>query len=435
MNVPPRILVLAAREPEADPRFTWVNRLCSRLARTDFFAAVWPPIDRPEREYEGRLYVERVDVRLHATTPAKALGAALGALLMVGPIKRDVDRVSRLAASDNGAASVRRVGVTGRLLASYGQQRMVMSALLERSLGLSIPPAVVICHDLPTLPVGDALKRAFGSKVVFDCHDLWPEINPVADEWERRLVTAFERRYVTRVDRAVTVSPPLARHLERVYGLRDVVAAPNAEPLHNHTEPASARPASLPVRFLFQGGAAPGRGLEVVLETWRRLDDDRAVLYLRCPETPYLADLRSRFADVEGRGRVVFAPPVGSEALVSAAALADVGVIPYLGDSANHRFACPGKLSQYMQAGLAVLGQRLDFVAEVIGRYRCGTVYDASAPESLAEAILGLVSDLPRLDEWKRNAREAARSEFNWDVQSRAYGRLLSEFLDEAAAK
>jgi glycosyltransferase involved in cell wall biosynthesis len=431
VSVPPRILALAARQPDLDPRFRWVNWLCSKLARTDFFAAVWPPVEGPEREYDGRLYLERVDVKLHATTGTKALGAALGGLLTLGPVVRDVERVNRLATTENGTPPVNRLGVTGRLLASYGQQRVVISALLERSLAVSIPPAVVVCHDLPTLPVGIALRRAFGSRVVFDCHDLWSDINPVADGWERMLISRFERRLVPRADRVVTVSPPLARHLEREYGLREVVVSPNAEPFHGVAKPASERPASLPVRFLFQGGAVPGRGLDVLLDTWRRLDDERAVLYLQCPESAYYADLRSRFHDLIERGRVVIVPPVESVALVAAAASADVGVIPYLGDSINHQFACPNKLSQYMQAGLAILGQKLDFVAEVIGRYECGIVYDATSAESLSAAVTQLVSDLPRLDELKQNAFKTAQSEFNWDVQSKAYAQLLKELLEE----
>jgi glycosyltransferase involved in cell wall biosynthesis len=286
-----------------------------------------------------------------------------------------------------------------------------------------------VCHDLPTLPVGLALRRVFGSYVVFDCHDLWSDVNPVADDWERTLISRFERRLIPSADRTVTVSPPLAQHLERAYGVRDVVVSPNAEPLVTGVEPASKRPTSLPVRFVFQGGAVPGRGLDVVLETWRRLDDERAVLYLRCPESPYLADLRSRFSDLLERGRVVVAPPVDSADLVAAAASADVGVVPYLADGLNHQFACPNKLSQYMQAGLAILGQRLDFVAEVIDRYRCGIVYDARSPESLFAAVTELVSDPSRVDRFKQNAFAAAHSEFNWDVQSTGYRELLTELV------
>jgi glycosyltransferase involved in cell wall biosynthesis len=433
VSPPPRILTLAAREPRLDPRFRWVAGLCREVAHTDFFAAVWPPLEWPEREYDGRLYLERVDVTKFATTSMQAFGGALGSLITFGPTARDIERTSRLSAADgNGswrARIERRVGVTGRLLASYGQLRMAANALFRRSKGLSIPPAVVVCHDLPTLPVGLALRRVFGSRVVFDCHDLWSDVNPVADDWERTLISRFERRLVPCADRTVTVSPPLARHLERTYGVRDVVVSPNAEPLVAGVEPASKRPTSLPVRFVFQGGAVPGRGLDVVLETWRRLDDERAVLYLRCPESPYLADLRSRFSDLLERGRVVIVPAVASTDLVAAAASADVGVVPYLADGLNHQFACPNKLSQYMQAGLAILGQRLDFVAEVIERYRCGIVYDARTPESLAAAVTELVSDLSLVDRFKENAFAAAHSEFNWDVQSTAYRELLTKLV------
>jgi glycosyltransferase involved in cell wall biosynthesis len=431
VSVPTRMLVLVPREPQLDPRFGWVSRLCGEVARTDVFAAVSPPVAAPLREYDGRIYLERVDLTLHARTRAKALGAALGGLLTLGPIARDVERVNRPADAADGTTRLRRLdrrlGVTGRLAASYGQLRIVMSALLERSLALSIPPAVVVCHDLPTLPVGLAVRRAFGSKVVFDCHDFWPELNPLADEWERALVGFVDRRLARQADAVVTVSPSRARYLEQQYGIDGVVVSPNAEPFRGDVEPAAARPTSLPVRFLMQGIAGPGRGLEALLEAWTRVDAGRAVLYLQSPENQFLADLRARHREAIDQGRIVLLPPAQPDRLIEAATFADVGVIPYHWPSANYRYASPNKLSQYMHAGLAILSHQLDFVSEVIGRYDCGITYDARDPGALVQAVERLVADLPRLDALKRNSFEAVRTEFNWAMQSKAYRELLEE--------
>lgn len=428
MTAPLRILALVGREPELDPRFGWVSRVCAEVARTDVLAAVWPPLERPEREYDGRIYIERVDVTSYATTRSQALGAALGGLLTLGPVARDVDRVNRLSGVANGAGFLdRRVGVTGRLLASYGQLRIAMSALEKRARGLSIPPRIVVCHDLPMLPVGLVLRDLFGSKVVFDCHDFWPELNPLADDWERALVGRVDRKLARQADAVVTVSPSRARHLEEVYGLDDVVVSPNAAPFEGGHEPAGVRPASLPARFLMQGIAGPGRGLEALLEAWTRLDDQRAVLYLQCPENSFLRDLAERFREGIERGRLVLLPAVPSSSLIEAASFADVGVIPYHGEGVNYRYASPNKLSEYMQAGLAILSHELDFVGEVIARYDCGLTYDARDRDALASALDRLVSDLSRLDELKRNSFEATRTDFNWEVQSRAYRRLLDE--------
>jgi acetylornithine deacetylase/succinyl-diaminopimelate desuccinylase-like protein len=54
-------------------------------------------------------------------------------------------------------------------------------------------------------------------------------------------------------------------------------------------------------------------------------------------------------------------------------------------------------------------------------------VHPDNAVTALAAAVERLVSDLPRLDELKRNSFEATRTDFNWDVQSRPYRALLEE--------
>jgi glycosyltransferase involved in cell wall biosynthesis len=106
---------------------------------------------------------------------------------------------------------------------------------------------------------------------------------------------------------------------------------------------------------------------------------------------------------------------------VSAARFADIGIIPYMGPNLNHEFCCPNKLSQYMQAGLAILANRLTFVREVIERYQCGMVYDAREAETLVQAVRHLAEHRDILGAMKRRARERAVKEINWSVQSADY--------------
>src|SRR3546814_5848658 len=75
-------------------------------------------------------------------------------------------------------------------------------------------------------------------------------------------------------------------------------------------------------------------------------------------------------ADANGMsGRSVFRLPSISESqLVSAARAADVGVIPYNPVFPNHVMACPNKLDQYMQAGIAILSNNIPYVRHIIER-------------------------------------------------------------------
>jgi glycosyltransferase involved in cell wall biosynthesis len=283
---------------------------------------------------------------------------------------------------------------------------------------------VVVCHDLPTLPAGVALKRRFGARLVYDTHEYWPQANRTASALEERLTEALERRLVRAADAVVTVSPQLARHLERTYGLTRVVAAPNAVPFVAQVTPSPPRSQGL-VRFLLQGGVGPGRGVGELLEAWTRLSiGDDAELVVRAPFGPERDALASRYGDT-----AVFAEPVREELLVEAAADADVGLIPYGGDNLNHRYSSPNKLGQYMHAGLAVLAKRSEFVSDVVARYGCGLVYEDST--SLGAALGRFVGDRDLLGRMKRSAYDAVRREFNWETQSRAYREVLENLLSQ----
>jgi glycosyltransferase involved in cell wall biosynthesis len=436
MAPPARILELVPHEPRLDPRIDWVTRLCAELAPTEVFASVWED-SAPAREYDGRVYVERVPVGEYAPLGTKAVATALGALGATGPGRRYIERSVRLEDrnGDDPAGSLdHHVGALVRFLAVSGYGRLIASALYRRARAVSVAPAVIVCHDSPALPAGVALKQLFGARLVYDSHELAPEADLQAPAWERRVVAALERRLVRRADGVVTVSPPLARVFERLFGLSGVVAAPNAVPFERAQGPPSERAAEYPVRFLLQGQLAARRGIETLLEGWSAVDPDRAVLQIRAPASPFRDDVERRFAGAIARGAVTLLEPVSQDRLVEAAAEADVGIIPYPGVSAIHDYACPNKLSEYMHAGLAILSTDLEYVGGLLRRYDCGVTYEAGRPGAVSSAVAALVSDLPRLDRLKRNAYAAGRDDFNWETQSMRYRELLTRLLTEGRA-
>ena len=92
-----------------------------------------------------------------------------------------------------------------------------------------------------------------------------------------------------------------------------------------------------------------------------------------------------------------------------------MGIIPYKAITINYRFACPNKLSQYMQAGLAILANNLDFVRYVIDRYQCGLTYDVNDPDNFLRVINRLVDDVPFRQACQERARKMAMTEYNWE--------------------
>jgi glycosyltransferase involved in cell wall biosynthesis len=442
-DYPKRILMLVPHEPDADPRVRWVMQLCKEIGPTEVIGlSAWNGTEvgsnKPLRETEGNIYVERIDPHEYSSA-RRGLWAMVASFLSVGGmIRRYLERKRNTPTPDAVNADgeekslswVRRidhrVGSWCRFHSVWAAYYLIIEALYRRSRSSSMIPRVIICHDVFALAAAIRLKQLFRCSVLYDAHELWPEADLLAQRWERNAMAAYEGRLIRQADAVVTVTPQIARHLEREYRISNVIVAPNATPTESDHASDELRPASLPVKCLYQGQVTWRRGLEELLTAWQRISPSRAVLFLRCPENEYLSYLKTKFDQIIREGRVVLLQPVREEELVAAARAADVGVIPYVGPNLNHVYCCPNKLSQYMQAGLAILSNRLAFVSDVITRYKCGLTYDADKPATLAEAVQLLADNPAALLAMRRRAVEAARMDFNWEHQSAAYKQAIS---------
>lgn len=435
---PGRILMLVPHDPQSDPRVQWVAGLCSEVAWTEIVGAIpeYEGADRdlPVREYDGRCYTVRIKLREAASWVAKQLARVARSAAFQWPVRRWRARQQDASGAVERRTMPRRFAERVRQLqasvlhcaGAWASFNLIVSALYRYGRAVSVIPRVVICHDVFALAAGVKIKKLLGCPLIYDAHEFWPEANVVVAEWEKKVMTVIERRLVKNADVVVTVNPHLASHLAGFYGLSTVVSAPNAAPLEQRVPPPR-KAGATPVKFLFQGGAAGQRGIEELLDAWREIGPEQAVLYLRCPENGYFRSVKDRYRDVIEQKQVVLLDAVKERDLVREAVFADVGVIPYLAVHLNHVLCCPNKLSQYMQAGLAILSNELRFVAETIARYRCGMTYRADEPGSLVAAVRSLVNDPQRLETMQRNAYVAAQQEYNWERQSGAYAAAIRE--------
>jgi glycosyltransferase involved in cell wall biosynthesis len=425
--------MLVPHEPNADPRIAWVTALCREKARTDIYAATWTAAG-PAREYDGRVYTERLSPPEYMSRRTKFIWKSATRLLGLGPARRfaDAEANDRRAPQHRALRGWYRaldyhIGALLVLVGAWGYYWTLVTALYRRSRSVSVRPTLIVVHDIFALVAGIRLRRHLGARLLYDSHEFWPEAELLAPRWQHRLLARVERRLVRGCDAVVTVSPQLAAHLRDLYGLDSVISAPNAEP-RRVEEDWIASPHD-PVRFLLQGQVAPGRGIDLFIQNWIEIDDARTVLWIRAPRNAYLDRLVARFATYIERGRIEILEPVPERELVAAAAAADVGVIPYRGPNLNHVYASPNKLSQFMAAGLAILSGRLDYVTSVVTHYDCGEIFDVEDTASLALAIDRLVSDPEYLHAQKRNAYEGARETYNWETLSRDYDATIERLL------
>jgi glycosyltransferase involved in cell wall biosynthesis len=181
------------------------------------------------------------------------------------------------------------------------------------------------------------------------------------------------------------------------------------------------------LKFLFQGRFTPGRGIDELIEAWPMVDGERAALFLRGPDNMWrkaAMDLAARHGVLDRS--VYFLDAVTEDELVSAAAEADVGIIPYKPLITNDQLACPNKLSQYLHAGLMVISNDLPYVKSVLKEAGAGLTYDSRDLSTLAGAVRRVVEDPERLRRCRAHALRFAREHFNWQVHGEVLLRLYA---------
>jgi len=312
----------------------------------------------------------------------------------------------------------------------------VTNTLFQRVRAEPIPPDLIICHDIQTLPAAVKIKKLFKCPVIYDTHEFWPEADLQMLTWEKQQLMKLEKKYIHQVDTVIAVTSQIAEAYKKTYSVDNVLCIPNAEPLQGMVNTMPIKQQSTQIKFLYQGRVSPGRGIDELLSVWKEIADDRFQLIIRSPESSYLDCLMEKYSDVVAQGRMVFSPHVLEKDLILAASSADVGIIPYTGPNLNHVYACPNKLSQYMQAGLMILFHNdQQYVSQIAEKYHCGIGFDTITPHSLNQVMNILAGNPEQLRDFQKNSYSAAFQEFNWKVQSIPYleelGRLAIDHVDD----
>ncbi len=276
----------------------------------------------------------------------------------------------------------------------------------------------IIASDLPTLLVALILKSLFDIPVFYDAHEYWPEQDIASFEFEKQFWRDMERRLLTQVDYCQTVSDTLAAVMTNEYQ-KTFESVPNCIPLRDIPEVSHKTFQTLDrCRFLFQGGFAEGRGIELLISVWPKVHE-KAFLMLRGPDGPFkqkmvLLAKKTGLLDK----KIFFLPAVREEQLIEALKDGDVGLIPYEPLLSNNANCCPNKLSQYLSASLPVLANDTYFIKKIIHESQAGKVVDFQNQSVLIDAINFFVNHQQASFLMGERGYHFSREHFHWEKVS-----------------
>lgn len=149
---------------------------------------------------------------------------------------------------------------------------------------------------------------------------------------------------------------------------------------------------------LFVGGLHPRKGLPDLLTAFETVHRAHPAARLHIVgDGPHAPEYRDIAAASSCAGAVFFE---GSQADPSSWMRgADIFVLPSLADPA------PLVLSEAREAGCAVVATAVDGIPQMLGHGEAGLLVPPQAPQRLAQALLALLDEPSRLEEWRRRSR------------------------------
>ncbi len=237
-----------------------------------------------------------------------------------------------------------------------------------------------------------------GGTVIYHTQDLLPDSG-------HRLYAFCEGMLARRADVVIANEPNRAEHLAGRYHLP---AVPNVIPTYlpawwprygNSSERrvTLARNAGVKnidsARIIAAGGAFdPGRMSPELLRAFQKLPENYVLVFTNMGETSLARGNLERMAKEEQwqTGRVVVLPPLPFDELMETFSACDIGLLLYPHGSTGHYYQAPGRLTEYLRQGLAVVASDFPGLTKIIRDNGLGDVADASNPEAVAAALLSV---------------------------------------------
>ncbi len=349
---------------------------------------------QPEFEWIGRVKVERIWRHVLSPMPNSLLTK-----MLIG-MRKFLVRMSRNIAR----AILFVISCIGRVLSKlFLSARGVAWKLVRKNFLLPFEriivdhvrwynPDVIHVHDLPCLKVAVCASRRFHKPLIYDAHELYPEINTLS-RMQKRTLSHMEKRLVRHCDQIITVNPFIAEEMAQRYNIAEPLVVYNAINRPEGFDPTVApnlfrESMSIPAGdaiLLYQGWMSQTRGLQDLVKAMSLVGDGIRLILMGYGEA------RAELEEIVRRrrlgGKVHFKEAVDQSELLYWTASADAGIIPYQPIDLNNYYSSPNKLFEFIQAGLPMIVNDLPFLRKVVAGEGFGIVVKLQSPDQYARAI------------------------------------------------
>lgn len=283
---------------------------------------------------------------------------------------------------------------------------------------------ILLANDLDTLAANVLAGKLRRLPVVYDSHELFTGVPELVDRPRiRRIWQWIERQCLPHVALAFTVSPSIAEHYQKQYGIPFTVVRNLPAKIDQPVSPATpekaasmdqdtTRESETKSVILYQGALNKGRGLESAIRAMEFLPEARLVIAGAGDIEVELKQMASQITT----GNVTFAGRLGPEQLNQLTRTASLGISVEEDMGLNYRYALPNKLFDYIQARIPVVVSDLPEMRRIVEQYGIGLVATSHNPQTLASHFRTALFVTSLRNEWLRGLEKAA-NELTWEKE------------------
>jgi alpha-maltose-1-phosphate synthase len=308
-------------------------------------------------------------------------------------------------------------------------QKRMFFKIKAKKFADNFKPGIVHCHDYDTLFLGIYCKKKFNSKVIYDCHEYFQDLNYLHRYplFIRKHIARFERHVIkNHVDEMIVVSPGIAELYQifsknRVHLIRNIPDFSEVDTTvklpDNLMSFLIGQRNTMRKLFLYLGtNSQKGRGMDFAFKLLKVLPDEFGMISCGASsiEEVNLLKEKSIYEGVENRYQPFLS--LSGDQLFQIAKYCYMGLSLIEPVYISYKHSLPNKLFEYLAMGLPVISSDIPDQSEIILKYNAGIVI----PFNL-EISKGII-----LQTKEKAFNPEIQKIFSWEKEKKEYGTLYS---------
>ncbi|CAM1372128.1 glycosyltransferase [Tenacibaculum xiamenense] len=268
---------------------------------------------------------------------------------------------------------------------------------------------ILLSNDLDTLLPNFIISKLKGKKLVYDSHELFPEIPELVKRpTTKKVWEVLERKMLPHLKNCYTVSQSIAKYYKDKYNTNFEVV--RNVPLKMESTDIIKLPFKTDNKkvILYQGAVNIGRGLELMIDTIVKLED---CIFLIVGDGDIFHNLKELVHRKNLSSQVIFLGKQSPEQLKGITPQADLGLSIEEDLGLSYRYALPNKLFDYIQAKIPVVTSNLPEMKRIVSQYSVGEVLENRTPETLSKKIIDVLNN-----DYSENLKKA-KTELTWEKE------------------